>query len=43
LSSPELKSAHVSGQGHEFWVDETNGFTKEQQKALIYYLLRVSD
>jgi cytochrome c peroxidase len=43
LSSSELKSAHVSGQGHEFWADETTGFTKEQQKALIYYLLRVSD
>ncbi|MEH7072850.1 electron transport protein [Neobacillus drentensis] len=43
LSSPAVKSAHVTGQGHEYWVDESTGFTNEQQKALIYYLLRVSD
>lgn len=43
LSAPAVKSAHVSGQGHEYWVDESTGFTKDQQKELIYYLLRVSD
>lgn len=43
LSTPEVKSAHISGQGHEFWVDESTGFTKKQQTALIYYLLHASD
>ncbi|MFD2214460.1 electron transport protein [Metabacillus endolithicus] len=38
-----LKTAHVSGKGHEFWVDSSTGFTKEQQQALIDYLLKVSD
>jgi cytochrome c peroxidase len=42
-TAPEVNSAHISGQGHEFWVDETTGFTQNQQKALLYYLLRVSD
>ncbi|WP_277883723.1 hypothetical protein [Paenibacillus sp. N3/727] len=26
-------------QGHEFWVDESIGFTKEQQDALVHHLL----
>ena len=38
-----LKTAHVSGKGHVFWVDSSTGFTKEQQQALIDYLLKVSD
>lgn len=38
-----LKTAHVSGKGHDFWVDSSTGFTKEQQQALIDYLLKVSD
>lgn len=43
VSSRKMISAHVSGEGHEYWVDEVNEFTNEQQDALIYYLLRVTD
>ena len=39
----KLKTAHVSGEGHEYWVDHTTGFTKEEQKALIMYLLTVTE
>lgn len=34
-----LRDTHVTGQGHEFWVDDGTGFTKEQQDALVHYLL----
>lgn len=37
--SNALQETHVQGIGHEFWVDETTGFTKEEQDALIKYLL----
>lgn len=37
--SQTLKEVHVAGIGHEHWVDSTTGFTKEQQDALIEYLL----
>ena len=43
LSSEKLRTAHVTGKGHEYWVDETTGFTKDQQKALVHYLLRLTD
>lgn len=36
---PEINEAHVTGQGHSFWVDEEAGFTEEEQEALINYLL----
>ncbi|RXI99830.1 hypothetical protein DS745_13180 [Anaerobacillus alkaliphilus] len=36
---PELKDVHVTGEGHEFWVDEEAGFTIEEQDALVNYLL----
>ncbi|MEH7094089.1 electron transport protein [Neobacillus vireti] len=42
-SSADTSSVHVSGEGHEFWVDNSTGFTRAQQQALIYYLLKVSD
>jgi hypothetical protein len=38
-SSKQLKKMHVMGIGHEFYVDETTGFTKEQQESLIRYLM----
>ncbi|ARK31782.1 electron transport protein [Halalkalibacter krulwichiae] len=38
-SVPDLKDVHTEGVGHEFWVDETTGFTEEEQNALIEYLL----
>ncbi|HZG17790.1 MAG TPA: electron transport protein [Candidatus Bathyarchaeia archaeon] len=34
-----LRQAHVTGEGHPFWVDRTTGFTKEEQDALVRYLL----
>ncbi|MDF2946402.1 MAG: electron transport protein [Bacillales bacterium] len=42
-SSKELRTSHVTGEGHEFWVDETTGFSIEEQQALINYLLKVND
>ncbi|WP_318503375.1 electron transport protein [Bacillus sp. T3] len=38
-----VKSANVTGEGHEFWIDETTGFNQQQQQALIDYLLTVTD
>lgn len=32
-----------TGVGHTFWVDQTAGFTKEEQEALIRYLLTLPD
>lgn len=40
-SSKDLQFTHVSGIGHEYWVDSTTQFTKEEQEALIKYLLSV--
>ncbi|MCM3667948.1 electron transport protein [Mesobacillus maritimus] len=37
-----LKQVHITGEGHEFWVDESTGFTKEEQDQLIQYLLSLS-
>ncbi|WP_438444624.1 electron transport protein [Gorillibacterium sp. sgz5001074] len=36
-----LAPAHVTGEGHAFWVDEEAGFTPEEQDALIRYLLTI--
>jgi hypothetical protein len=36
-----LDSAHVSGEGHNHWVDEEAGFTREEQDALIRFLLTI--
>lgn len=36
-----LASAHVTGEGHTYWVDEEAGFTPEEQDALIRYLLTI--
>ncbi|WP_186576773.1 electron transport protein [Aquibacillus kalidii] len=40
-ASDALKSSHVTGEGHEFWVDKQTGFSREEQKALINYLLKL--
>lgn len=34
-----LRRMHVTGQGHEFWVDETAGFSLTDRAALVHYLL----
>jgi hypothetical protein len=41
-SSKALQDVHVAGIGHEYWVDSSSGFTKEQQDALIHYLLSLT-
>ena len=38
-----LREANVEGVGHEYWVDETTGFTRREQDALIHYLLTLHD
>ena len=38
-ASPALRKVHVRGIGHEFWVDTEAGFSSEDQRALIHYLL----
>ncbi|EPR26435.1 putative membrane associated protein [Geobacillus sp. WSUCF1] len=30
---------HVTGEGHRYWIDRQAGFTKEEQKAVLDYLL----
>jgi hypothetical protein len=35
----DLRDVKVTGKGHEFWVDKENGFSAEEQEALILYLL----
>lgn len=34
-----LREMKVTGRGHEFWVDEEAGFSRQEQEALILYLL----
>jgi hypothetical protein len=36
-----IKDMHVQGIGHEYWADGSNGFSREDQDALIHYLLTV--
>lgn len=38
-ASQELRRMNVQGIGHEYWVDAQAGFSADQQRALIYYLL----
>jgi hypothetical protein len=38
-SVKELKEVHVQGIGHDYWVDSSTGFSREDQDALIKYLL----
>jgi hypothetical protein len=38
-----LRDANVDGTGHDYWVDETTGFTRREQDALIHYLLTLHD
>ncbi len=39
---PNLRRLHVSGAGHEFWVDAAAGYSSEEQAALVAYLLDLS-
>ncbi|SFA49200.1 hypothetical protein SAMN05192569_102035 [Parageobacillus thermantarcticus] len=38
-SDRQLRAMHVSGEGHRYWIDPQAGFTKEEQEAVIDYLL----
>jgi hypothetical protein len=38
-ADPRLALAHVTGQGHPFWVDAPRGFSQVERQALIVYLL----
>jgi len=38
-ASAELRRMNVQGVGHSYWVDSHAGFTDQQQRALILYLL----
>lgn len=38
-SSESLRKSNVTGQGHEYWVDGSTGFSQQEQDALIKYLL----
>lgn len=42
-ANEKLRTANVTGRGHDYWVDSTTGFTTEQQDALIHYILQVTD
>lgn len=39
----DLQDVHVEGIRHEYWVDRTTGFTETEKKALIEYLLTISN
>ncbi|MEH7334613.1 electron transport protein [Neobacillus drentensis] len=38
-STESLRKSNVTGQGHEYWVDGSTGFSQQEQDALIKYLL----
>jgi hypothetical protein len=42
VSDPQLRAVHVSGDGHRYWIDSQAGFTKEEQEAVIDYLLSLT-
>jgi cytochrome c551/c552 len=42
-ASKQLQQNHTVGSGHNYWVDETTGFTKEDQEALVQYLMLFSE
>lgn len=37
--SDRLAKSSVTGEGHSYWVDEEAGFTPDEQKALVEYLM----
>ncbi|MFA9557236.1 electron transport protein [Evansella sp. AB-rgal1] len=43
LSMEMLRTANVTGEGHDFYVDTTTGFSEEEREAIIHYLLRLTD
>ncbi|AGT31854.1 hypothetical protein M493_07860 [Geobacillus genomosp. 3] len=41
-ADPALKAVHVTGEGHRYWIDRQAGFTKEEQEAVLDYLLSLT-
>ncbi|WP_437125392.1 electron transport protein [Geobacillus thermoleovorans] len=41
-ADPALKAVHVTGAGHRYWIDRQAGFTKEEQEAVLDYLLSLT-
>ncbi|MBU9719955.1 MULTISPECIES: electron transport protein [Bacillaceae] len=37
-----LQKAHVTGEGHEHWIDEEAGFTEEEREAVIDFLISLT-
>ncbi|MCD8509422.1 MAG: electron transport protein [Bacillus sp. (in: Bacteria)] len=42
-ADPRLADVHVTGEGHEFWVDEQAGYTEEEVEAIINYLMSLTE
>ncbi|WP_255516048.1 hypothetical protein [Geobacillus sp. C56-T2] len=41
-ADPALPTVHVTGEGHRYWIDRQAGFTKEEQEAVLDYLLSLT-
>jgi len=42
-ANPDLQRANVSGQGHEYWVDQQAGYQPQDQTDLVNFLLALDD
>ncbi|WP_052050825.1 di-heme oxidoredictase family protein [Leptolyngbya sp. KIOST-1] len=42
-ASPDLQRANVSGQGHDYWVDQQAGYQPQDQTDLVNFLLSLDD
>jgi len=42
-ANSDLQATNVDGSGHEYWIDETTGYTAQEQNDLIQFLLSIDD
>ena len=42
-ANPDLQRANVSGQGHDYWVDQQAGYRPQDQTDLVNFLLSLDD
>ncbi len=42
-ANPDLQLSNSDGSGHAYWVDQTAGYTPQQQSDLIQFLLSIDD
>ncbi|HTL88330.1 MAG TPA: hypothetical protein VL134_02955 [Leptolyngbya sp.] len=42
-ANSDLQTDHIDGSGHEYWVDQTAGFSTQDQTDLIQFLLSIDD